>query len=241
MKTTITKNITHSILADTNDIKSIFDFISSKYTSVNITGICNDGSQLETQDIQDLLSFENLNYRKIEAISYSAFGDNVNDRFLLVIQDNKYNTAELLITSDNDEQAVYNTQEIIKRLSDVKANYDWIARVPVLVAVMSFLMLIWFIWQTSVSTGLISSEQAYTSVSASEYVNRSVFLAIVLFGATYPLEKLKKYLFPKVFFLIGKQKKTMETVHKVRTFIFVTVLLSLLLGIITNWLSNIVF
>lgn len=235
MKTTIPKNITHSILAESDEIKSIYDFLASKYKSVEITGFCNDGSQLETKDIQDLLSFENLNYRKIEAISFSAIGDD--ERFRLAIKDN----TELHLSSNNDERAVYIAEEIIKRLLDMKLSYDWISRVPVLVAAISLLMIVWFLWQIAIYTGVISSAQAYTSTGVSEYINRSVFMAIVILGITYPFEKLKKYLFPKVFFLIGKQKKAMETIQKVRTFIFVTVLLSLLLGIITNWLSSTVF
>jgi hypothetical protein len=240
MKTTILKNIFHSILAESDDIKSIFDFVSSKYKLVKITGTCNDGSQLETNDIQELLAFENLNFRKLETILFLAFTDDESEKFLFVIHDNQVHTAEIHLSSNDDEKALYIVQELLKRLLVMKPNYDWIARVPVLVAVMSLLMVIWFVVQGSIYTGIIHSAQA-TSINGVEYFNRSVFMAIVLLGLTYPLEKLKKYLFPKVFFLIGKQKKAMETIQKIRTFIFVTVTLSILLGFLTNWIYSVVF
>ena len=238
MKTTIQKNILHSILAEADDIKSIFDFVSSKYKSVDFTATCNDGSQLETTKIQDILSFENLNYRKVEVISCVAFGETNDEAFVLVLEDKKGISAELHLTSDNDEKALYISQEIIKRLLDTKPNYDWVARIPVIAAVMSVLMVLWLLLQIAVVTGV--AELKY-SIGGVEYFNNSIFMAIVLLGVTYPIEKLKQYLFPKVFFLIGKQKKTMETIQKVRSFIFITVILSLVLGLLTNWLSNVVF
>ncbi|HEY3312153.1 MAG TPA: hypothetical protein VGK00_10990 [Anaerolineales bacterium] len=238
MKTNISKTISHSLLVDSDDILSIHSFISSKYNRVIIVGKCNDGSQLEITDIQDLLQFENLNYRKIESITFYAGNNNGEDeeKFSLNIQDRTFYSSELIVSSNDDQKALYVTQEILKRLADTKPSYDWVARISVLTALLIFLLSLWFVLQASVYLKIIHIQgEISDGVGA---FNNAIFFAIILIAITYPIDRLRKYLYPKLFFLLGKQKKTIETIRFWRNFIFVTVILTIILGIAVNVITN---
>src|SRR5439155_20181224 len=62
---------------------------------------------------------------------------------------------------------------------------------------------------------------------------------IVLGGLIFLLEILWSWLFPKVWFLIGRQKREMEKRERVRRWVFGSVIGATLLGIIINYISAI--
>lgn len=235
MKITISKNVYHSLLVEAEDLRGIFDFLASKYKSAEAAGNCTDGSSLETQDIQELLAFENLNYRRLTSIMIKA-KDDWEETLSFTIGSDRTSTAEIYLTSNNDEKALYISQEILKRLTDMKPSCDWVARASVLHTALTLFLVAWLILQIILAFGLARLE--YHPLTITEYVNQNLFFVIILFAITYPLDALRRYLFPKVFFLIGKQKKTMETIRKWRSFIFITVILTIALGVITNWIYN---
>jgi hypothetical protein len=242
MKTNISKPISHSLLIDSDDVFSLYSYIVSKYKGVEITGNCNDGSQLETNDIQDLLQFENLNHRKIVSISFYARNDTneYHEKFALSIKDSTFSSAELDLSSNNDEKALIISQEIQKRLAGMKPAYDWIARVPLPVALLVFGFVVISFIGTGIFLGVIHLVNAEKAFGVGDTISFMFSLAIYIV-VVLPLEKLRKFLFPKVFFLIGKQKKTMETIHFWRNLIFGTVIGAILIGLIVNWISNTFF
>jgi hypothetical protein len=235
MKTTISKHINHSILVEPEELKSLFDFISSKYKEIEATGNCSDGSSLETKNIQELLSFDNLTHRRFTSIAIRA-RDSFDETCSLEIHSDGLNslfsTVDIYLTSQSDERAVYVVHEIIQRFLNMKPSYDWIARTSVILATAIVIGVLGLL----LNIGILPSAQR-TQSSISEYVNQGLLFFTVFIAITYPIDLLRKYLFPKVFFVIGRQKKTLEMIGKIRSFIFISVILAIILSVIANWIS----
>lgn len=238
MKTTITKEIHHSILAEGDELQSLCGFISSRYKDTEISAQCIDGSKLETKDIKEILSFENPNYRKIKNISFQAHNDFDERLSFDIWADRTFTSAELRIESQDDEQALYATHEILNKLREMKPWYDLLARIPISYVVFG----LWFLWGMWITAnqliGLRPPAASLTKYSIFESLNIAVLITIIAFAIVYPFDWVQKRIFPKVFFLIGKQKKTMETIKKWRGFIFGGILLAIVTGIIGNAISN---
>lgn len=239
MKTTVAKDIYHSLIVSENDLNSIFDFLKSKYNSVQLMGDCNDGSSLETGDVDEILRFENVSYRKFTSIRIKATSG-IDDVFSLGIYSDRYKTSEIYLYSKNDERALFISQEIQKRLTEMKPAYDWIARISILFATITILSIVGLVLSGAEILGMREAVHG-AEITIYDFFNRTVLLGLLILIATYPIDMLRKYLFPKVFILIGKQKTLMETIKKWRSFIFITLLASTFLGIGVNWLSNYFF
>jgi hypothetical protein len=238
MKTTITKELRHSLLIEEEDVKSLYGFISSRYKEVKVTANCIDGSKLESKEIDEIISFENPNYRKIKSLSFYAYND-INERLSLNFwTDRAFTTAELEIESNNDEQALYSSHEILNKLAELKPWYDLLTRFPISYVVVG----LWSLYSMIYTINQLIGERPPSSVldrySTFELINFAIVIVLIVFAIIYPFDWVQKQLFPKVFFLLGKQKKTMETIKKWRGFIFSGLILAIATGIIGNAISN---
>jgi len=246
MKFTISKEIKHAMLIDENNLSGLFKFISEKYEKVEIITKCNDGSLLETKDIEEILSFENPNYRKIisvtitgrnspeERLSFSTIINNFSWDIISLDLPFWESTAELTIISEQEEIAKYNSDKLKQLLLELKPSffYDFLARTSLL----SIIILLWgtlsIIYWGKVIFGVISS--IYSKVSGLEAINITLFLAFAVIFITYPFDLLRKWLFPKVFLVLGKQRKNMETIQNYRKIFFVVFLLGIVISIIAG-------
>ncbi len=238
MKTTITKELHHSLLIEDADLQSLYAFLSSRYKDVEVNAKCIDGSKLESKEVSELVSFENPTYRRIRAIFFYAKND-LDERLSLGIWGDRISTtADLEIESKNDEQALYISREVLNKFVEMKPWYDLLARVPIsyVLGVLSF---IWAMWHTaSQIMGKAPPSTVLAKYSILETLNIFVLFAIIIVAVIYPFDWVQKRLFPKVFFLLGKQKKTMESIKKWRSFVFSGLILAIATGIIGNIISN---
>ncbi len=246
MKFTISKEIKHAMLVDENNLSDLFKFISEKYEKVEIIAKCNDGSLLETKDIEEILSFENPNYRTITSITIT--GRNSPEEklsFYIIINNFSWDiisldlpffgsTAEFTIVSEQEEIAKFNSDRLKQLLLELKPSffYDFLART-------SFLSIIVLLWGTlsiihwgKVIFGVISSTSP--KLSGLEAINIGLFLAFAVIVITCPFDLLRNWLFPKVFLVLGKQKKNMKTIQNYRTIIFVVLILGVVISIIAG-------
>lgn len=238
MKTTLSKDIHHSLLIEESDLHFIYGFISSRYERVEASAKCIDGSKLETKEINEITSFENPNYRKIRFLSFRARND-LDERMSLDIwTDRTLVNAELQIESQVDEQALYISREILNRLAETKPWYDILTRAT-LSLVVPALLFAWGMWATvGQLVGLRPPSPVMAKYSTIEQLNFIILFAVILSAITYVLDQLQKHLFPRVFFLIGKQKRTMETIRKWRGFVFGGVIFAIVIGVIANIISH---
>ena len=238
MKTRITKELRHSLLVEDNELASLFAFISSRYKKVTISATCTDGSKFDSSEIDEILCFENPNYRKIKSLFLSAFTDLDENMSLNFWTDRTAVTAEIQIESTNDEQALYTSREILQKIAEMKPWYDLLARIPISLPVLGLWGLSSVMYTTWQVFGLIPRSTTLTQYSFFEIFNLLVVMVAVVFVVIYPLDWAQKQLFPKVFFLLGKQKKAMETIKKWRSFVFSGLIFAIITGVIGNAISN---
>lgn len=243
MKTTISKKIRHSLLIEEAEFGSLYKFMSSRYERVQIVAYCLDGSELETDKVAEIFEFENLNYRRIQTVVVSARND-WEERLSLAIRSNGsgfLGTAELDLSSQDDEAALYVSREVLKRLAEMKPTYDLLARTSVVYVAFG----LWGLFGLAVTAmrmlKLAPPSPGLAEISAIESFNAAVLATLLLLAITYPLDLGRKYLFPKVFFLFGKQKKTMETIRRWRSFVFGAIILSVGIGLFVEFVGKRLF
>lgn len=72
MKTTKSEDIRHSLLVEEDDLRFFFDLAKQEYEKLEVSANCIDGSVLESELVDDIIFFENPNYRRIVSISIAA-------------------------------------------------------------------------------------------------------------------------------------------------------------------------
>ncbi len=119
MRTRIHRSLRHALLVDDRHLESLADFLHSIYQQLEFTAGCCDGSQIVTNDVKELLAFENPSFRRIEGLDVqatSSFGNTANLSLQLGFSD----TAQLTVTSDVDATAVHVAQELSSRVRDMR-------------------------------------------------------------------------------------------------------------------------
>lgn len=246
MKTNISESIKHSLLVEGDELGSLVEFIRSRYGKVQITAECSDNSELETDDISEIINFDNPNYRKIKNITINAHTSYEEILRLRIDSSSNFNmymnSARLTITSLSDETAVYLSQEIPKRLREMKPGYDLLARFP-----LTFIaMIVAFLWMFAQGVGrfvgfIKLQPEPQSNVSWNDLSIVLVTFIVIVLALTYLLDKVQGILFPRVFFLIGKQRRSLESLKKWRMIVLTAVILgvasSLVASFIFQWLQ----
>lgn len=240
VKTKISCNPKHSLLVEKDDMHFLFNLVEQRYKNLEVTAKCIDGSSLESSNIADITSFENPDYRRITSISIRA-RTALTERFTCDISiDRTSSTAYIDIESESDKDAFYLKQEVLNRFSGMKPWYDPLTRISITELVFALWVFIGLFHTIRRAFGLIPRSPALSQISTIETLNFIVLIAITVLAITRSLDWIQKYLFPKVFFLIGKQTKRMERIKKWRSFIFSSSIFAIITGVIGNFVSNLI-
>jgi hypothetical protein len=242
MKITITKKIKHSLLIEESELRALFNFLSSKYEKFWITTRCIDGSALETIVIDDFFNFENPNKKRIRSITIRAFSSDFDERvFLDIITDGSllfsYNKTELTVESRSQETAEIVTNTILSRLFEMKPWYDFLARYPIYNVLLVFFLGISPLVFLGYFLGFIRSSNISIKLPLEEVLGVIFLFVMGFLSVETILYTIQCYLFPKIFFMIGKQKKGMEIRIKWRYFLGVTIFISFVISLIANSIS----
>lgn len=235
MKTQIKRTIKHSLLIEPEELNSLYSFIRSKYNNAEIAAECNDDSQIETEEISDIINFENPNYRKITGITLSARNSYEDTLRLRINSSWPSDPATFTINSQNDESAVYIGQEIVKLFSEMKPGYDWLARISIIATVIGLWAVYGLIRTAAMLFGFVKPTPPLPNdLSSAEAFNIIILFILVLLGILALFEWIRMLLFPRVFFMLGKQKKKMEKLIKWRWVVFTGLVLSILSSLIAS-------
>src|ERR1051325_2101044 len=72
MKTRIRTQIRHALVIRAIDLRAIWSVLGEVYTKISATARCLDGSILETNDIDEIVVFDNPSFRRIESLEFEA-------------------------------------------------------------------------------------------------------------------------------------------------------------------------
>lgn len=249
MKTNIDPSINHSLIIEEDDLRDLFHEIISycqDEKDLTITAECINGKSYETNNIEDIISLSNPNSEKIKSISICA---NNEFRFkyeslpyikLNISTDYYQPPAKLIIKSNDHKQAESIKDRLEKKLKHIKPSlfYDYFARTSVWIMVWVLSLMINIVLTFSRTFGLLKDSQPlnlFITVHTFNIISLSiVFFIIFLYG----LELLKQKLFPKVFFLLGKQKKEMKKIEAIRNFIISVIIFGLIIGVLASIIAT---
>lgn len=244
MKTSITRTFSHGLLVDEINLNALVDFVSPKYQSFQIVAICSDGSRLESNNIADIIAFENPNYRAIISLTLEA-RTSVAERFSLRITSEVfYRVAEMNVESESDERALYVSSEVIRRLNEMKPWYAFLVRYlwSMIFGLLSFGYGTWQAIQDTLLNGKLFNltPSSISQISILSVVYLLTILCLVIYVLLLLIDRLQNILFPKVFFLLGKQKQTMASIEWWRQLVFGGIVLAIVTGVLGNFIYSMI-
>ena len=119
----INRTTTYSIVITENELKALVNFLSSNYSNISITASCSDGSTLITKEIEDIINFENSNFRKIESMKLD-FGEHNTQGGDVELNDGLLSTCKFSVNDADDAKALKVAKEIEQRLEECKTWYS---------------------------------------------------------------------------------------------------------------------
>ncbi len=242
MEIIIAREKKYSIIVNEEELKSLINFLDSQYSPIEIVAKCNDGSTLTTSKIEDIINFENSKFRKIEIIEISfgkiySQGGNVefNGKYRFL------QTCNFTVKDIDDAKALKVSQEIEARFEECKTWYSLLIKFPPSITISIIYFLIWIpsLWIKLLSNTYKSSP----NISIIDLINIIGFLSPVVllyFVSINYLDKVWAWLFPRVWFDIGKQKAEFQKRAKIRSWVFGGVILALILGILASVIATLI-
>ena len=241
----IEREIKNALIVEEKDLLEIFKFITKRYKEVEINAECNDKTKIKFKNINEVTRFKNYNIQKIIKISIEG-KNSFEERLYVTItnKDNTDSTAYFLITSKKEETFNYILGELNKWFLGAKPWYNFLAKISVFWCLFSLLSIICGILTISFLylkfTGNILQEASKLNFTAPEQILITIIIIFLLYVICIPIDKLRRWLFPKLFFLLGKQKRTMEEIKNVRKILFSVILIGFIISVLSGLLLKII-
>lgn len=214
MQTNIKRKCAHAVVLNEEELRAISELLVTNYGELAISAECSEGSSLQTADLEEILAFENPNFRKIIAMAIGA-GANHKERCTVTIREQSFTSCEIEISDGNDGRALKVADELTKRLKECKPFYSIFARITPTATVM-ILGLFWAmftIWQAFLQTGKLATENP--SLIFMFYLCLPI-IALYFLSMSY-IDRGWKWIFPKVWVSTGRQRQELDKRAKVRS------------------------
>lgn len=178
-------------------------------------------------------TFEKKQYRIVKLSFEASYGEKYNKNKVEITFDNNSNRSKVLFNLNSNDDLMLLQGKIDSCLKNSKLSYSIISKTPLAAVALSlfFIILCVYTWINN-----IVYPESVQSMIVSLY-----FLGCVLLSFSPFADKLKRKLFPHVEFRIGTNTIIEEKHEKIRNFIFGTVLVGVIIGIIGNIISQLFF
>jgi hypothetical protein len=242
-----------SIYIKEEHLKYFQSFLKSYYKNINFKVKCNDDTIIEFENLNELLSFENPDFRKI--ITVEIFADNEdsdskyyrpfsigNDGFHIKLGSNHdFETLSYdFMFKDLDVVNGFENQ-LKQRLTEMRPWY-W------LLSKFNFILGISAIWTLyALYLGVLSIQRKVTypasvqnqiDLTINEYVVVTIFGILLIYLVSFPLNKIKDYLFPNQVIEIGRQSNKNKMRLQIIYIVFIVILLGFLINISSGLVLN---
>ena len=228
-----------TIIAEDN-LQTLSMLVSSKFEFVKYEIKTKDGAEYCVDKLDDILNYDNHDYRKI--VLFRVKGNhNERDSFVfpnisISLYDNSiYQEACVLdIKGLDDTEIVYFSQKVKDFTEQIKAPYWWCHKDSFYV-VLGVILYILFGILYLVN---VNNKEAYDKIY--NILILQGISAICMFVSMYFGQKLISYIFPEGCFCVGEQKRHIKRKEKYRSIAFWTILVTIILGVISNIISHLV-
>ena len=240
MKGNLHKVYKFATIITEEDLRSISSLVLSKFDYVRYEIKTKDGAEYCVDNLDSILNYDNHDYRKI--VLFRVKGNRrERDSFVfpnisISLYDNSiYQEACILdINGLEDTDIVYFSQKVKDFTNQIKAPYWW-CHTDSFYFVLGIILYILFgiIYLINVN-----NEEAYDKIY--NILILQGISAICMFVSMYFGQKLVSYIFPEGCFCIGEQKRYIKRKEKYRSIIFWSILVTIILGVISNIISHLV-
>jgi len=240
------REIRHALVIEEEELLKISGLIAEKYEEIEIIARCSDKTILKSKDINDIIRFENHNFRKIESISIKGFNSVEENLYLTIVnRDFISTTAEFSVSSKKEKDLNYILGKLDELFLGAKPWYNFLTKISVfwslffpLLSIISGVVAILYLYLKF--TGKILQDTSKLNLSTAEVLLITIIIICLLYIICSPIDKLRGWLFPKLFFLLGRQKKTMEKIESVRKVLFIVICIGLVVSIVAGLLLRII-
>jgi hypothetical protein len=240
METRIYRSAKHALLVSREDIEGLANFLSQRYQHLKFSAHCTDGSTLTTAIANELLDFENRNDRRIDELKLEFRQNDLEERGDVEFSDQVFRVCRWTVWSNDDGLAQQIAMELSQRIRATRPWYSWISRTRLAYLLPALLMLLGVVttWHHLITTGRFASIE-HPSPDFGETISILLPIVLVFVVGVLFFDKVWSWMFPKLWFLIGRQKREFEKRERVRRWVFGGVIGAIVIGCIANYLSAI--
>ena len=234
MKGSLIKSFDYPVIVSADDIKVLSDMLSSGFEELQYSINTKDGARYTLNSLDEVLNYSNPDDRKIQRICIKG-NKKKGDGFIypnisvsLLDKSKHVKSCELEIIQLEETEICYYSQRVEEFVKRIRAPYWWLHKSA-------------FYWITGLLLYFLSAIFYFHHVDNTDPVNR-VYNILVLQGVSafcmfismVIIEKIVYYFFPECFFAIGEQLKRIEKLNKLKKFIFLTVIIALVVGVLSS-------
>ena len=237
MKTHLTRDVNHALLVEPAELERLVNFLTKEYARLTLKARCRDGSTLDTETLSEIVDFDNLNYRSIERLTITCSCEP--GELLILELGSLRTTAEVSVHSADDRKALHVADQTVKLLKEMRPSYNLVTRINLIVCTFGLLLLMvayGFYLSLAEVLGWRPLSPTADNGAVARAQNIAVLVSASLLGIAYALERAKIWLFPRLFFLIGKQVREFNRRQTFQRFILGTIVFGLFLEIVANFL-----
>lgn len=240
MKGSLHKKYDFSSIITIDDLKYLSSLILPKFNFVKYHIETKDGARYDINSLDEILQYDNYDDRKIELLSIRAnFLSNnsfVYPNIKITLYDNSiYEASCILDINDLEEcEIIYYSKKIEEFTKRIRASYWWCHKQTfynICGILLYFLFALIYIYNTD-------NNENYNKVY--NFLVLQGWAGICMVTTMSFGKRVILYLFPKACFCIGMQKKFLDCKIKCRNFLFITILATIILGVISSIIAHLI-
>lgn len=236
----LTKAYKRSLLINEEHLKNLASFIEDRFEDVGYKIYTSDGASYTLNTKDEVLSYNNPDSRRIIKIVISGNKEHRERSFykdfsISLFDMSKYDKSCILTLNNMEEKdIVFYNQRIDEFVKNAQTPHWWIHKTPVYIVIWIFLYAIaaFFYFTKTDKTQL--ADKTYSMVFLNLVSGTCAFVSAFLIR--WVVEKL----YPEGGFAIGEQVKFFNRLKKIRNLILITILGTIVLGIISGVITHLI-
>lgn len=224
-------------------LDKLFDFLKDEFNKIEIYGVTKDKSELLFKEYKDLLAYNNFKGRELKTLKIICKS---NDKYLTIhFDDKRYfikpETIRYKFEYNDYESGFLLDDKLINHLIEFKPSFNlmryanaqiFLSTIGIITLLLAFSLKLFFNYNFF-----------YNFDDPLHQINLNVLSVLIIltlgfwFIVCYTLDRSRDYLFPLIFISLGNQMKEYQKRKKIRNFIFITIVFTVILGILINWIS----
>lgn len=236
----LTKSYERTLIINEEHLRDLASFIEDGFVDVEYKIFTSDGANYKLSSKDEVLAYSNPESRRIIKIVISGNKGHrehalYKDLYISLFDMSKYDKSCILTLNNMEEKdIVFYTQRIDEFVKSAQASLWWIHKTIVYVVLWLLLYAISaFIYFTNTDKAQLA-DKAYNMI----FLNgvSAICAAVSAFGVRW----LVGYIYPEGGFAIGEQAKYLNKKSRTRNLILITVLGTIVLGVISGVITHLI-